>query len=460
MPKDTTGTDSGSNFWKDLANQFRDLQAEHDGELRANWTPTTQVGESGRWYLSGTRGGNEGRRLRTQFEWLAEKAAVRLGHPGGPSALFFWLDLLKTESPYFRGGLVYGSRSGDGPVTETTVGVIEQVCAASADYCLKCETQEMIKTRQIRTGVSALLSRFGFSFLLWFAGLRWFLRKVLGRSPSEQFAGLGGAQSDTAAVGERVAESSKEGLAEAPNLHAEQKPEPRQPLPASVTNGSDPLQAGSGATADRRVKAVFCKRGEFWEIGYEGKTSNLRDRKAFHFISKLLRERGKKIPALELAAEVSPGSEGVANGENLTSEAVRDAHLPIRGTLGVGGGGDVDDMIDGPARRQYRERLAAIPKEREVAKENQDSARLAELDEEVDQIEQEITAATGHGGKIRKFSSPEDRARSNVTMQIKAAIQKISDQNPKLGSHLHRNIKTGMDFSYQPDPATDIHWNP
>ena len=85
-----------------------------------------------------------------------------------------------------------------------------------------------------------------------------------------------------------------------------QKPGPRQPLPASVTNGSDTLQVGSGATADRRVKAVFRKSGELWEIGYEGKISNFQDIRAFHFISRLLRECGKEIRARELATQASP----------------------------------------------------------------------------------------------------------------------------------------------------------
>ena len=237
-----------------------------------------------------------------------------------------------------------------------------------------------------------------------------------------------------------------------------QKPEPRQPLAPSVTNGCDPLQAGSDATADRRVKAVFRKSGDLWEIGYEGKTLNFQDIKAFHFISRLLRERRKEILARELVAQVGPSSEGVANGANFTSEEAREDRVPIRDSLGAGGGGDVDDMIDGPALRQYRERLVANAKEREEAKENNDSARLLALNEEMEQINQEIDAATGHGGKIRKFAAPEDRARSNVTKQIKTAIEKISAQNPDLGSYLDRSIKTGMRCSYQPAPATDIHW--
>jgi hypothetical protein len=39
---------------------------------------------------------------RKSFLRLAERAAVELGHRGGPTAIFFWLDCLKTASPNFR----------------------------------------------------------------------------------------------------------------------------------------------------------------------------------------------------------------------------------------------------------------------------------------------------------------------------------------------------------------------
>jgi hypothetical protein len=199
-------------------------------------------------------------------------------------------------------------------------------------------------------------------------------------------------------------------------------------------------------------------RGELWEIGYEGNTSNFQEVKGFHFMSKLLREPWKEIPARELAAQVNLVSEGVANGANLTSEAAKERGFSIRGSLGAGGAGNVDYLTDKRALKEYRERLSAIAKERKEAEEAHDRERSTLLDEEVERIEEEIKRVTGHGGKIRQDVSPEDRARSNVTMQIKAAIQKISARNPELGSHLGLSIKTGMRCSYRPDPTTDIHW--
>ena len=139
---------SDSAFWPHLEAQFRSLQTQGGSALRANWLSTAWNEKGDHYYLSGTRGGKEGRRVHARYKWLAEKAAVRLGHRGGPSALFFWLDRLKSESPNFRGGITLDYfPTQDGPPTHASGGVIEQVCEASADYCLKCEVEETIKRK-------------------------------------------------------------------------------------------------------------------------------------------------------------------------------------------------------------------------------------------------------------------------------------------------------------------------
>jgi ribosome-binding protein aMBF1 (putative translation factor) len=76
-------------------------------------------------------GGSHG--IAKFFTDVAESAAVELGHSGGPSALFFWLDLLKRDSPFYKS-------SGSG-------GVINRVSEASAEYCLKCETHAKVDAR-------------------------------------------------------------------------------------------------------------------------------------------------------------------------------------------------------------------------------------------------------------------------------------------------------------------------
>jgi hypothetical protein len=141
---------SDSAFWPNLADQFRLLRAQGGRALRADWISTAWNPQGDQWYLSGTEGGKAGRRVHARYKWLAEKAAVRLGHGGGPSALFFWLDRLKSESPNFRGGITLDSFLPDSSPTHASGGVIEDLCEASADYCLKCEVGETIK-RKVRS---------------------------------------------------------------------------------------------------------------------------------------------------------------------------------------------------------------------------------------------------------------------------------------------------------------------
>jgi hypothetical protein len=125
-------------FWHDLETRFRELQPDALHDLQAEWISTAWNDAGEQWFISG--GGNE--RTRKLFSWLAEKAAIRLGEPGGSAAVFHWLDLLKRDSPNFRRAF-HGTSWDRGKATEHEGGRIERLCEASADYCLKLENEEM-----------------------------------------------------------------------------------------------------------------------------------------------------------------------------------------------------------------------------------------------------------------------------------------------------------------------------
>ena len=118
-------------FWRWIEPKFRRLQApppqqgevhrdSHNG-LCAHWRGEERGDDVDPWYFS-----NAERGTKELFKWAAERAAVELGHPGGQSAVFFWLDLLRRDAPFYKS---FGS-----------TGYIFQVCNASAEYCLKLET--------------------------------------------------------------------------------------------------------------------------------------------------------------------------------------------------------------------------------------------------------------------------------------------------------------------------------
>jgi hypothetical protein len=140
------GVMEDTGFWRGLEARFRalyneQLQERNKAGLHAEWNSNPANGEP--WYLGG--GPDD---IRTNFEWLAESAAVRLGQPGGRNAVFFWLDLLRGESPHYRP--LNSSQIVKGKETRWESGTIELVCQASAEYCIKCETQELERKRRSR----------------------------------------------------------------------------------------------------------------------------------------------------------------------------------------------------------------------------------------------------------------------------------------------------------------------
>jgi hypothetical protein len=132
-PKITMGAQiTNPIYWGDLEKRFRDLSNEYDDRLTANWISSAWGEDGEQWCLRGGQG-----RESEMFRALAERAAVGLGHPAGVGALFFWLDLLKSESANFRSG--YGGRDDDGNVWSG--GIIRKPCEASAVQCFRQETR-------------------------------------------------------------------------------------------------------------------------------------------------------------------------------------------------------------------------------------------------------------------------------------------------------------------------------
>jgi len=128
-------------FWRDREARFRALHSEQlrsrNGDvLHAFWIPT----DPEPWTVAGGS-----KSIHRKFESLAESAAVRLGHAGGPNAVPFWLDLLRGGSPNYRSEPLTHTEKGVQTLREG--GCIELLCEASAEYCIKCETQQEIETR-------------------------------------------------------------------------------------------------------------------------------------------------------------------------------------------------------------------------------------------------------------------------------------------------------------------------
>ncbi len=64
-----------------------------------------------------------------------------------------------------------------------------------------------------------------------------------------------------------------------------------------------------------------------------------------------------------------------------------------------------------------------------------------------------------HVGRDRPQQSGAEKARINVTRNIRRAIATIAAAQPTLGAHLQNSIHTGHSCSYSPEPAAAISWH-
>ncbi len=198
----------------------------------------------------------------------------------------------------------------------------------------------------------------------------------------------------------------------------------------------------SGATGDNGTfPPIFRKEGEYWKTAYEGGSANVRERGGMRFIAMLLGRPGEDIPAIEMFAAlsadagISPAQDGLRAASDL---------------------GDAGEEFDTRALSEYRRRLAELDTEIDSAEASHDSGAVTRARAEKELLLQEISSGTRLDGGLRRVASHRERARVNVTRQIKSAIEAIRNVNPPLGSHLANSIYTGSSCRYA--PAERIKW--
>lgn len=117
-----------SNFWRDLARDFRALP-EQALLLRANWN--REVGAStDQWIIQASQVVWGGHEARVSFEVLARRGGIEINHPRERSPLDAWLDAVKIEIPT--------NEFGTGIVNEVVVhawGALYRISEGSATFC-------------------------------------------------------------------------------------------------------------------------------------------------------------------------------------------------------------------------------------------------------------------------------------------------------------------------------------
>jgi len=138
------------------------------------------------------------------------------------------------------------------------------------------------------------------------------------------------------------------------------------------------------------VTALLARTGEFWTIGYSGKTFSLKDLKGLSYIQRLLQHPGEEFHALDLLS--GPTSVSSANREDQSSPI-------IEGTHRVGALGDAGEALDRQAKQEYRRRLVELEETLADLKKRGDVNQAAEAESELDFLKREIARAVGLGGR-------------------------------------------------------------
>lgn len=164
--------------------------------------------------------------------------------------------------------------------------------------------------------------------------------------------------------------------------------------------------------------AALTREGDVWAIRYADSTSHLKDSKGLRDLATLLGSPGREIAALDLYA----------------------ADAPIQG--------DTGEVLDATARSAYKRRLAELEAEpsRSTAEEEERAALLDQL-----------AAAYGLGGRVRRTGSAAERARSTVTARLRETVKRIAEVDPALGRHLQHALRTGTFCCYAPE--TPVAWD-
>ena len=191
-----------------------------------------------------------------------------------------------------------------------------------------------------------------------------------------------------------------------------------------------PPPTAAGASPGPRRVHLHPSPGGLWLIGPEGAAAPLRALRGFGYLRELLRRPGQPVAALDL---VGAGT-GVA----------------VQPGLG--------DILDKQALSAYRQRLRDLDQELTEAQQWSDLGRLDALRTERDALLDELAGATGLGGRARSPGSSQERARVAVKKAISAATDRVATVDQPLARHLRAAIRTGLNCSYEPDPADSLDW--
>ncbi|MFB4275659.1 hypothetical protein ACBJ59_10220 [Nonomuraea sp. MTCD27] len=180
-----------------------------------------------------------------------------------------------------------------------------------------------------------------------------------------------------------------------------------------------------GMALPRQVAGrVTCRpSGPRWRVELGARTALVDHCVGMLHLAALLADPGREIPAADLAA----GSAGPATGPESAQR-----------------------LLDGPAGRAYKNRLAQLDAEIQELESNHQRQQAHGRRAERDWLITELASATGLSGRARTLAPGGERARTAVGKAIRRAVDRIAAADPVIGAELRATVRTGVRCSYDP----------
>ena len=170
------------------------------------------------------------------------------------------------------------------------------------------------------------------------------------------------------------------------------------------------------------TRSLECRRdGRCWHVRAGDVEAIVPHSIGMTYLAELVDNPGVAIPALDLAT-----------GHQLVSH-------------GVG-----QPVLDQAAKEHYRQRLDELRADVDDAERDNDLGRASRARESLDRYVAELAAATGIGGRDRRFADDAERARMAVHKALKRAIAAITRVHPALGRAVAAGVTTGSRCSFDP----------
>src|SRR6202162_3575785 len=126
--------------------------------------------------------------------------------------------------------------------------------------------------------------------------------------------------------------------------------------------------SGKAPSVRSAPTGVFQKEGEYWTVGYRGKSFRLKDSKGLGYLAHLLRHPAAEFHVLDLAGGVAGQLEDEETNQSVHGWPRGEQDLEKAG-IHIGSLGDAGEMLDEQAKVAYRRRLSELREELEQDKE-------------------------------------------------------------------------------------------